>query len=241
MRGSGEGVRAAVLAFAVLAFVPPALAQSPRAKEPILRPPLDIKPAVKNAKSAKVARAKVKTPKAAETVGETAKAVTPKPAAAKPAAAPAGPTLASASSTTVILPAVPSPAAVPMMPDLKPSLAPVPRSRARLTPAQEASRAELNEMIAKHAKANDLPEALVHRVVVRESRYQAWLIGSCGCYGLMQIKHGTARAMGYTGSAKGLLDPDTNLTYAVKYLAGAYRKAHGNPDRAVAYYARGYN
>ncbi|MGC5083416.1 hypothetical protein, partial [Escherichia coli] len=34
--------------------------------------------------------------------------------------------------------------------------------------------------------------------------------------------------------------PDTNLTYAVKYLAGAYQAAGGNHNRAVAYYAGGY-
>ena len=38
----------------------------------------------------------------------------------------------------------------------------------------------------------------------------------------------------------GLLDAETNLTYAVKYLAGAYRTAGGNQDRAVSYYASGY-
>ena len=46
--------------------------------------------------------------------------------------------------------------------------------------------------------------------------------------------------MGYTGSAAGLLDADTNMTYAVKYLAGAYRVASGNLNRAVHYYAAGY-
>ena len=74
---------------------------------------------------------------------------------------------------------------------------------------------------------------------MRESRYHPRVV-SLGNYGLMQIKHGTARAMGYNGPASGLLDPETNLTYAVKYLAGAYRKANGNIDRAVAFYARGY-
>jgi soluble lytic murein transglycosylase-like protein len=64
---------------------------------------------------------------------------------------------------------------------------------------------------------------------------------SKGNYGLMQIRLGTARAMGYTGSAEGLLDAQTNMTYAVKYLAGAYRAAGGNEDRAVALYARGYH
>jgi len=56
----------------------------------------------------------------------------------------------------------------------------------------------------------------------------------------MQIRLGTARAMGYSGSAAGLLDAQTNMTYAVRYLAGAYRAAGGNENRAVALYASGY-
>lgn len=214
MSAFGDGVRAAVLAVAVLAFAGPAFAQTSRAKEPPPRPPLDIKPAVKNAKPAKAARAKAKTP--------------------RPTDAPTGPTLASASSTAVTLPAVANPAAAPMMGDLKPSLAP------ETTPRRSVTRAELDTMIARHAKANDVPQSLIHRVVVRESRYQPGIVGPGGCYGLMQIKHGTARAMGYTGAASGLLDAETNLTYAVKYLAGAYRKANGDERRAIAYYARGY-
>jgi soluble lytic murein transglycosylase-like protein len=95
-------------------------------------------------------------------------------------------------------------------------------------------------LIATHATANGIPEALVRRVIVRESRYQAGLVGRGGALGLMQIKLATARGLGYTGTADGLLDPNTNLTYAVKYLAGAYRTAGGNADRAVGYYASGY-
>jgi soluble lytic murein transglycosylase-like protein len=94
-------------------------------------------------------------------------------------------------------------------------------------------------MVARHAAAHGLPPSLVHRVIMRESRYNARAV-SGGNYGIMQIRLGTARAMGYRGSAAGLLDPDTNMTYAVKYLAGAYRAAGGNADRAVALYASGY-
>ena len=94
-------------------------------------------------------------------------------------------------------------------------------------------------LVARHAAANGLPESLVRRVIVRESRYNPRAV-SKGNYGMMQIRLGTARAMGYTGSAAGLLDADTNMTYAVKYLAGAYRAAGGNHDRAVSNYARGY-
>src|SRR5215470_2270149 len=97
----------------------------------------------------------------------------------------------------------------------------------------------LDALIARHAAANNLPEDLVRRVIKRESGGNPRVI-SAGNYGLMQIKLPTARSMGYTGTAAGLLDADTNMTYAVKYLAGAYRVANGNPSRAVHYYAAGY-
>jgi soluble lytic murein transglycosylase-like protein len=107
-------------------------------------------------------------------------------------------------------------------------------------PAHSMTRAELDALVAAHAQANGVPAALVHRVIVRESRYKPHIIGKGGAMGLMQIKTATARGVGYNGSAAGLLDPATNLTYAVRYLAGAYRLAGGNHDRAVSYYARGY-
>jgi soluble lytic murein transglycosylase-like protein len=94
-------------------------------------------------------------------------------------------------------------------------------------------------MVARHAAANGVPASLVHRVIMRESRYNARAV-SKGNYGIMQIRLGTARAMGYTGSAAGLLNPETNMTYAVKYLAGAYKAAGGSEGGAVANYARGY-
>jgi soluble lytic murein transglycosylase-like protein len=94
-------------------------------------------------------------------------------------------------------------------------------------------------MVSQQASANGVPASLVDRVIMRESRYNARAV-SGGNYGIMQIRLSTARAMGYGGSAAGLLDPATNMTYAVRYLAGAYRAAGGNETRAVALYARGY-
>jgi soluble lytic murein transglycosylase-like protein len=106
--------------------------------------------------------------------------------------------------------------------------------------AAYAQRAQYGDLVARHAQANGLPVELVHRVIMRESRYNPSLVGRGGTIGLMQIKLATARGLGYTGTAEGLRDPDTNLTYAVKYLAGAYRAAGGNHTRAVGYYASGY-
>lgn len=106
--------------------------------------------------------------------------------------------------------------------------------------AQDKPRAAFDALIASHAKANGVPEALVHRVIAQESRYNPRAVGRGGTMGLMQIKHATARGLGYTGPASGLLEPETNLTYAVRYLAGAYRAAGGNAERAVAYFRSGY-
>jgi soluble lytic murein transglycosylase-like protein len=99
--------------------------------------------------------------------------------------------------------------------------------------------AQYDALVATHAKANNLPEALVHRMIVRESGYRPSLV-SRGNIGLMQLKLGTARSLGYTGTAEGLRDPNTNLTWAVKYLAGAYHAANGDHKRAMHYYASGY-
>lgn len=79
----------------------------------------------------------------------------------------------------------------------------------------------------------------MRRVVKRESNFDPSARNRI-YWGLMQIRHDTARTMGYRGSAAGLLDAETNLKYAVKYLRGAYLTAGGNEDRAVRFYARGY-
>ena len=111
------------------------------------------------------------------------------------------------------------------------------RAVVRAAPAPDGA---LDAMIARHAAANGLPVELVHRVVIRESRYNPRARNG-GNLGLMQIKYATARGVGYAGAPAGLLDAETNLTYAVRYLAGAYRAAGGNASRAVAYYASGYH
>src|SRR5690606_12207993 len=84
-----------------------------------------------------------------------------------------------------------------------------------------------------------VPEHLVRRVILRESGYNS-AARNGPYYGLMQISHATARGMGFAGEPAALLDAETNLRYAVRYLAGAYVTAGGNEDRAVQFYAKGY-
>src|SRR3712207_6315283 len=106
-------------------------------------------------------------------------------------------------------------------------------------PAAASDRTTIDALVAQHARAHGVPETLVHRIIARESGYNP-RASSRGNLGLMQIRYATARGMGYTGPASGLLDANTNLTYAVPYLANAYKVAGGNPDRAVSLYAGGY-
>jgi soluble lytic murein transglycosylase-like protein len=48
-------------------------------------------------------------------------------------------------------------------------------------------RAQYDALVAAHARANNVPEALVHRIIVRESRYRPDVVGRGGAIGLMQI------------------------------------------------------
>jgi soluble lytic murein transglycosylase-like protein len=105
--------------------------------------------------------------------------------------------------------------------------------------AQTARTADMQTLVAKHARQHGLPDTLAHRVIMRESRYNAHLRGR-GHYGLMQISLPTARQMGYRGNPAGLLDAETNLTYAMPYLANAWIVSGGNESRAVSLYSSGY-
>lgn len=109
-----------------------------------------------------------------------------------------------------------------------------------LTPRDIAARSpELDALIARYADHHGIPLALLRRVVERESTFNP--TARNGPYwGLMQILPQTAQSMGYRGSPEGLLDAETNLLYAGKYLRGAYLVADGDPDLAVRYYSRGY-
>ncbi len=98
---------------------------------------------------------------------------------------------------------------------------------------------ELRRLINKYADLYDVPRPLVHRVVIRESTHQPGV--RAGPYwGLMQMLPETARTMGHRGRPQELLDAETNLTYGVKYLRGAWLLSDGDYDTAVGWYARGY-
>ncbi|MBN9258463.1 transglycosylase SLT domain-containing protein [Mesorhizobium sp. 65-26] len=101
------------------------------------------------------------------------------------------------------------------------------------------TRAEIDRLIGKYAAVYQVPIDLVRHVVNRESTFNPRAYNN-GHWGLMQIKHATARGMGYDGPPKGLFDAETNLKYAVKYLRGAWLVSGGNAKRADQLYQTGY-
>ncbi len=114
-----------------------------------------------------------------------------------------------------------------------------PITTSRNVPLYPNETPKLRALIEKYAALYDVPVDLVHRVVIRESTHRPHARNG-PYYGLMQILPQTARTMGHRGPASELLDAETNLKYAVKYLRGAWIVSGGDRDKAVMWYARGY-
>ncbi len=98
---------------------------------------------------------------------------------------------------------------------------------------------QMRALIERYAVIHDIPAELLHRVIQRESDYRAGARNG-PYYGLMQILPATARTMGHRGPATDLLNAETNLLYAGRYLRGAWIVSDGDISEAVGWYARGY-
>lgn len=94
-------------------------------------------------------------------------------------------------------------------------------------------------MIDAKAREHGVPVPLAHAVVRIESNYNPRAVGG-RALGLMQIKHATARGLGFTGSREDLFDPETNLEWGMRYLAGARRLAGGDLCGTVMRYQSGH-
>lgn len=113
------------------------------------------------------------------------------------------------------------------------------RRHARGAARDAAARARIAPLIERHARANGIPVSLADAVIRVESRYNP--AARNGPYlGLSQIHLNTARSVGYSGAATGLMDADTNLRYGMRYLAGAYRLAGGDTCRTILKYQAGH-
>ena len=100
--------------------------------------------------------------------------------------------------------------------------------------------APYDALIAAYAKSNGVPVALAKAVVKIESGFKPNKTGKAGEIGLMQVKLSTARGMGYTGTAKGLYVPATNIKYGMKYLGMAHKIGGKTTCGAILRYNAGH-
>jgi len=107
-------------------------------------------------------------------------------------------------------------------------------------PVAEVSGDSYSALISKYANQYDVPVALATAVIRVESNFNPMARGSHGEIGLMQIKPATARMMGYSGGAKGLFDPETNIKYGMKYLAAAHDLGGGQTCNTILKYNAGH-
>lgn len=95
-------------------------------------------------------------------------------------------------------------------------------------------------LISKHATKHGVPVSLARAVVRVESNFRPNARGRAGEVGLMQIKPATARMMGYSGSVKGLYDPETNISWGMRYLARAHQLGGGDTCGTILRYNAGH-
>jgi len=105
---------------------------------------------------------------------------------------------------------------------------------------KSADRTGLRAMVARHAAQNGVPFAIADAVVKVESNYNPRATNRSGAMGLMQIKTQTARGEGFSGGPSGLLNPETNIRFAMRYLATAYRMSGGDLCGTVMRYQQGH-
>jgi soluble lytic murein transglycosylase-like protein len=103
-----------------------------------------------------------------------------------------------------------------------------------------ASAAAYTQIVARYASSYGVPASLAHAVISIESNYSPSKLGGAGEIGLMQIKPATARLMGYSGSASGLYDPETNIRYGMKYLGMAIELSGGDTCGTILRYNAGH-
>lgn len=108
------------------------------------------------------------------------------------------------------------------------------------TERQMVRRMHYTTLIAKYADQYDVPFDLAEAVVQIESNFRPTVKGSAGEIGLMQVKPATARLMGYKGPDYGLYDPETNIRYGMKYLAGAHDLGGGKICGTILKYNAGH-
>jgi hypothetical protein len=148
-------------------------------------------------------------------------------------------------ATTMIVGALAAPAGAYVLGDNDPRMeeltAALPDTKASAAVAAKPINVEdVKDLVIAKAAAHGVPTELARAVVQVESDYAVGMTGSVGEVGLMQIKYETARILGYSGTLWELYEPETNIEWGMRYLAGARRLADGDLCGTVMRYNGGH-
>ena len=102
-------------------------------------------------------------------------------------------------------------------------------------PVSTAYRDTYDDLIVKHAQANNLRPDLVRAVVQVESGYNPGAISPKGAMGLMQLMPTTASQLG----VRAPFDPEENIRGGTSYLRQLLDRFAGNEELALAAYNAG--
>ena len=94
---------------------------------------------------------------------------------------------------------------------------------------------DLDEIVERAARENQLDSDFVHAVIRAESRGNARALSKKGAQGLMQLMPQTAARLGVKNS----LDPSENVNAGTKYLRQLLIRYKNDPVRALAAYNAG--
>lgn len=97
-------------------------------------------------------------------------------------------------------------------------------------------------IIIAAAKKAQVSTAILLALCTHESSLQNVKVhedGGSPTFGICQVKHETAKMLGYTGKDDGLMDPQTNAKWASLYLKWQLNRYEGSYCKAVSAYNMG--
>jgi soluble lytic murein transglycosylase-like protein len=114
-------------------------------------------------------------------------------------------------------------------------------TQASVTPVRpKLHKHEVRALVDLFAREHGVPLGFARAVVHVESSYNPDATGRVGEVGLMQLKYATAHMMGFRGTRDELYEPAINLTWGMKYLAGAWKLGGKSICGAVIRYQGGH-